>query len=132
MTNEPNVPPIPSFLDNPYVFWGAVVLAVVTVIFKILNTSTEGFGNFLTSIRTIRQKSRDADIMARDQKIENLSRDLRSERTARQADRQYFEKEITRRDELLRKHIAWDWKVYQTLVHAELWPSDTDGPPPLF
>lgn len=130
MENDPGVNA--SVADNPYILWALIIAGILAIILGALNKSTTGVGAWLGSLRRIGADAKAADIAARDLQIQNLYRDLLEERKARQKDRKYFEEEITRRDKLSREHVRWDWKVYNTLVHAELWDKDQDGPPPLY
>lgn len=123
----------PSVADNPIVLYVLLGVSVLSIILSALSKSTLGFNTFLAAIRRIGSDSRAADIAARDVEIQNLSADLGRERKARQSDREYFEKEMARRDKMAREHIAHDWKVYNVLVRAGLWDDNLgDGPPPLF
>lgn len=122
--------------DNPYVVYALVAVTVLGIIFGALNKGTDGFVVWLNSLRRIGADSKAADIISRDTQIQNLSKDLDTERRARQSDKLRFEQELIardiaqdKRDDQIRDHINWDWKVYNVLVQAGLLDSDSKPPP---
>lgn len=123
--------PSESVANSPILIYVLIGIAVVSVIFGAVNKGTSGFGAWMNSLRRIGADAKAADLISKNQEIVNLSTDLNTERKARQADRSYFESEMNRRDELIREHIQWDWKVYNVLVIAGLLNKDDSKPPPL-
>lgn len=122
--------------DNPYVFWALVVVSVGTILLTGLNKVFTGWSDWRLSLRRVGSDLHKADLVSRDTQIENLSKDLDTERRARQADRKRFEEEMTardivqdKRDEQIREHLQWDWKVYNVLVIAGLLNKDSKPPP---
>jgi hypothetical protein len=122
--------------SHPIVFWAAIVVAVFSLVFSSLSRGTTGFGEWVKALRRIGSDFKAADIVSRDIQIANLSKDLDNERAARQADKLRFEQELKardiaqdKRDDLIRDHLVWDWKVYNVLVLAGLLDSESKPPP---
>lgn len=121
----------PAVSNSPILLYVLLAVSVVSVVFGAVNRGTSGVGAWLSSLRRIGSDAKAADLSSKQAEIANLAQDLETERRARQADRQYFDKENDRRDSLIRDHIQWDWKVYNVLVLAGLLDKDGSKPPPL-
>jgi hypothetical protein len=126
----------PSVANSPYVIYALMAVAVASIFFGAINRGTSGLGAWMRSLRRIGADAKAADIKSRDITIENLSRDLEVERASRQADRLRFQQELEardilqdQRDDLIREHLQWDWKVYNVLVLAGLLNEDMKPPP---
>lgn len=126
----------PSVANNPYLIYVLLVVAILSVIFGAVNKGTTGVGAWLGSLRRIGADAKAADIKSRDTQILNLEKDLDTERRARQQDRERFNQELLardheqdRRDDQIREHIKWDWKIYNVLVLAGLLDENSKPPP---
>lgn len=126
----------PSVANNPYLIYVLLVVAILSVIFGAVNRGTTGVGAWLGSLRRIGADAKAADIKSRDTQILNLEKDLDTERRARQQDRERFNQELLardheqdRRDDQIREHIKWDWKIYNVLVLAGLLDENSKPPP---
>lgn len=125
-----------SVADSPWVIYAMLVVAVLSVLFGAVNRGTTGVGAWLGSLRRIGADAKAADIRSRDTQIENLEKDLDTERRARKEDRERFQQELTARDieqdlkdEKIREHLKWDWNVYTVLVRAGLLDEGSKPPP---
>lgn len=126
----------PSVANNPYLIYVLLVVAILSVVFGAVNRGTTGVGAWLGSLRRIGADAKAADIKSRDTQILNLEKDLDTERRARQQDRERFNQELLardheqdRRDDQIREHIKWDWKIYNVLVLAGLLDENSKPPP---
>lgn len=126
----------PSVANNPYLIYVLLVVAILSVVFGAVNKGTTGVGAWLGSLRRIGADAKAADIKSRDTQILNLEKDLDTERRARQQDRERFNQELLardheqdRRDDQIREHIKWDWKIYNVLVLAGLLDENSKPPP---
>lgn len=126
----------PSVANHPYLIYVLLVIAILSVVFGAVNRGTTGVGAWLGSLRRIGADAKAADIKSRDTQILNLEKDLDTERKARQQDRERFNQELLardheqdRRDDQIREHIKWDWKIYNVLVLAGLLDENSKPPP---
>jgi hypothetical protein len=127
---------IESVSGHPAVFYTLLAVAIFGILFGALSRGTTGFGEWVKALRRIGSDFKAADIASRDTQIANLILDLDSEREARRKDRERFEQELLardfaqdQRDDLIRDHLIWDWKVYNVLVLAGLLDKDSKPPP---
>lgn len=126
-----------SVSDNPYLVYVLLIITILSIVFGAINRGTTGIGVWLGSLRRIGADSKAADLRSKTTQIENLEKDLDTERRARQQDKLRFQQEITARDimqdardDRVREHLKWDWQVYNVLVRAGLL-DEKSKPPPL-